>query len=409
MWRAWSVDWGQVYAVANDLKQADSRVGYYMRRAVDLYPPFRGLIRKSNYRLEFPNHAFIESIPIDPSGEAGSNADCVVFSELWGAHEIPQQRMWSEMTTPPGKFGRAFRWVETYAGFSGESILLEMLYETGVKNGDWIDLGFSDLPVFVNAKARMLCLWNDRPRLPWQSKEYYSEQEATLLPNEFLRIHRNQWVSSSEKFVPEEWWAQCHFTAHGLNKHPDPVEREPWVIGIDAGISNDHFGIVGWTKLKDRLVLRYVREWIPPKRGKILFSNPANPLDPETPEGELRRLAKAHNVLEFAYDETQMHDLASRLRRSGVGYFRPFPQGIGTLRTPGRPISDKQFYDVIQQRRIIHDGNSVLTAHVSNADALIEGDNRERVRMVKRSDQLKIDTAVASSMSISELLRLNIS
>ena len=395
---AYGTEWASCYAIANDLKGADSRVGYYMRRAIELNPALKQTCNIRNYRIELPNHSFIESIPIDPSGEAGSNADLVVFSELWGAHEEGQTRMWTEMTTPPNKFGRSLRWVETYAGYSGESLLLEQLYDGCVKHGEWLDLGLGDLEVYVNKQARMLCLWNTRPRLSWQKPDYYSEQEAILPPNEFLRIHRNQWVSSTAEFIPKEWWDACHFSQHGLKEMLLPTSKTPCVFGVDAGVSNDHFGITGVFRQGKTVIPFYSQEWIPPKNGKLDF---------RLPELEIRRLAKLYNVVEWAYDEFQLHDMTTRLRREGVGYFRSFPQGQGTHQAPGRPVADKLLYDVIQQKRLIHGGNAVLTEHVLNANAQVEG-RHERLMLVKRSPFHKIDCAVALSMASSEALRLNI-
>jgi len=185
LWRAFQVDWGSVYVVANDLKQADSRVSYYMRRAIELNPAMGGVkVKPSGYKITTPGKSTIEAIPIDPKGEAGSNADMIIFSELWGAKQSAAKQMWSEMTLSPLKFGLSQRWVETYAGFEGESPILEMLYNQGVNEGQRLDLSYEDtetgefydltgLQVYANPAARLFCLWNDRPWLPWQTPEYY--------------------------------------------------------------------------------------------------------------------------------------------------------------------------------------------------------------------------------------------
>ena len=307
LWYAFQVEWGQVIIVANDLKQADSRVGYYLRRAIEKSPELSAICKITKYRIDLPNRTFIEMVPIDPSGEAGGNADMVVYSELWGAHEEAKQRMWTETTLPPNKFGKAFRWVETYAGYSGESILLEQLYQQGTKQGK--RMADTIAPMYINKPARMFCMWNQAGLMPWHTQEYYAQESAVLLPNEFKRVHQNTWVTSEDVFVPIEWFDACR------DELPAEVENEPWIIGMDAGVSSDNFAIVAVTRDPrddNKSIVRYCRKWVPPKNGKIDFQGTE---DNPGPEYEIRRLCERHNVIEVTYDPMQLEDMAGRLRK----------------------------------------------------------------------------------------------
>ena len=67
----------------------------------------------------------------------------------------------------------------------------------------------SPLELYANEEAGMLCLWNTQPRCPWQTKKYYASEAKILPTNQFLRVHRNQWTTSTETFVPMEWWDAC--------------------------------------------------------------------------------------------------------------------------------------------------------------------------------------------------------
>jgi phage terminase large subunit-like protein len=375
--------WGQIVSVANDLKQADSRVAYYMRRAIELNPKMKAKCKVRNYKATFPNGTFFESVPIDPTGEAGGNADMVIFSELWGSHSKAQQRMWTEMTLPPLKYGKAFRWVETYAGYVGESPTLEMLHEQG-KTGQQLD----GLPVWINDKARLFLMWNQEPRLPWQTPEYYASEAAILTDSEFRRVHKNQWVSSVDQFVPDAWWDACK------GDRPDLAPGKPLVFALDAAITGDCFGMVGVSRHPDdntRVVVRYAQKWNAPKNGKINYA----PI-----EQEIRRLADQNNVIEWAYDPYQLHSMCSRLATDGVGWFREFKQG------EPRIVADKQLQDLIRDRRIVHGGEADLTQHIKNANAKQEGERR--IRLVKRTNSLKIDLAVCLSMSVAECMRMRL-
>jgi len=169
------------------------------------------------------------------------------------------------------------------------------------------------------------------------------------------------------------------------------LKDEPIVIGMDAGVSGDCFGIVAVSRetQTDNVSVRYSRKWTPPKGGTLDFAGP---------EAEIRRLCAGHNVIEIAYDPYQLHDMATRLRNEGLTYFRAVGQ------TQDRLVADKQLYDVIRDRRIRHSGEPDLTEHIQNANAKTEGD---KLRLVKRAEHMKIDLAVALSMATMRILKMN--
>ena len=391
--RAARLNWGSVKIVANDLKQADSRVAFYARRAIELNPAQFGQwrVKPSGYQITTPQRTTIEAIPVDPKGEAGGNDDLIIFSELWAANNAAAQRMWVEMTLSPMKFGYSQRWVETYAGFSGESPLLEQLYETGVKGGEQLDLGIPDLEVYANYSARMLTLWNTVPRCEWQTGEdgqaYYAQEAATLRPDQFQRVHRNQWITSENVFVPGEWWDNCQ------GEFPTFERRTPVIIGMDAGVSSDCFALVGVSRVAGIVYPRIVRIWKPEKNRKIDFD--------EIDRVIRHELVKDYNVVQICLDPHQLHQMATNLRRDAVAWMFEFQQARPRL------IADKMLYDDIRDRKIIHDGNVQLAEHIKNANSKSTGDI-DKLRIVKRAPQLKIDAAVALSMANHEARRLNL-
>jgi len=314
----------------------------------------------------------------------------------------------SEMTLSPTKFGKSFRWVESYAGFQEESELLYGLYEMGVRQGRqmWKDRLYevtegdpTPLELFVNEEARMLCLWNTQPRCPWQTRAYYASEEKVLTPAQFARMHRNQWVSSEETFVPMEWWDNCARTESEFPKIEK--NRTPMIIALDAAVSDDTFGL--WMGCRhpenpgDILVI-YAQRWKPVQGHKVNFVGTEEKPGPEL---VLRRLIREYNVIEVAYDPYQLHDMATRLKGEGLAWFREFPQ------TGDRLTADSQLRALIRERRIWHRGEPELREHVGNANAKVDNEDR-RLRIVKRMEKLKIDLAVAMSMGCHEVLRLNL-
>ena len=342
--------WGSVKVIANDLKQADSRVAYYLRRAIELNPRMVDTVKQVRYKTTIQgNSSTIEAIPIDPGGEAGGNDDLLIFSEMWAAKHKAIQTMWTEMTLSPTKFGYSQRWIETYAGHQGESPILEQLYRQGIKEGRKLDLSYtdksgqhhdlSDLEVYANGP--LLCLWNTKPRCPWQTSDYYASEAAVLTPNEFNRVHRNQWTSSVDTFVPPEWWSSCQANI------PQVQPKETIVLAMDAGVSDDSFALCGVRKWgADGVDVVYSRRWLPPEGGKISFTNPDNPNDRETPEGEIRYLCGQYNVVMVAYDPYQLEDMANRLGREGVAWFFAFSQGSMRL------TADSGLRTLIREKRL---------------------------------------------------------
>lgn len=416
LFMAWHTPNGSIKIIANDIKQADSRVAYYLRLAIKLNPVMRQAVYQRNYYLRVPNGCAIEAVPIDPKGEAGGNDDMIVFSELWGASNEAAKRMWTESTVPPNKFGRAFRWIETYAGFEGESELLYNLYEQTVLTGR--RLPEFEAPVYINDSGQF-ALWNCTPRLAWQSEAYYASELATIGNEvEFNRVHRNQWGSSTSKFVEVEQWDSCRANL------PERQPNEPMIVAIDGAISNDCFAIVGVSRRQNNYYVRFVKIWRPTpgvpldfymtdkllaefREVYINYSVPDEQRRQEcqkilarsdTPEAVIRSLALAKNVAKFVYDRFAIQQLISKLQ--GAAYFEVFDQNTKRL------IADKALHDLIMSSQIKHDGNPALAEHIKNANAKIEGD--KKLRIVKRSLALKIDAAVTLSMACHAASEMNI-
>ena len=135
-----------------------------------------------------------------------------------------------------------------------------------------------------------------------------------------------------------------------------------------------------------RLAVRYVRPYVPAK---------GVPLDFDAIERDIRYLVQTYAVQQIAYDPFLLGQLMRRLT-TGPNAIRtpvePFPQGAQRLE------SDKGLFDLITQRRIAHDGNAELRAHLANANRKVDAESR-KLRIVKRTYQLKIDLAVALSMA----------
>lgn len=384
LYLAWHNPYETVRVVGNDLKQADSRTFAYIKNAIELNPRLSAQCKINNYKIELPNKTVIHAIAVDPKGEAGGGDLVTCFTELWGYKNEASKKLWVETALSPLKFGKSLRWCETYAGHIGESPILEGLYEAGVTHGTPVDVGIEGLELFSN--GRQLTLWNTRARCDWQTPAYYAYEATQYTPEEYRRIHENAWASSTDMFVPQEWWKSCEFSPY-----PEFGRMTPMVIAMDAAISGDSFGLVGVSRIKGKTYIRYVNEYKPPLNGKIDF---------EEPRAEVERLAKLYNVECVCFDPYALEYLSSLMVERGIVFMQPFNQSGKRLE------ADRALYDAIRERAIAHNGDVRLTQHIYNANRKTEGENK--MRIVKRQDSQKIDLAVCLSMAHHTIVNLEI-
>lgn len=419
--------WGdkpEIYCLANDYEQAEGRIHSAAKLSIEFAPAYNKKRRElpGSWRVReqiltnLSTGATIKALAGDYKGEAGSNPSLSLWSELWGYELERALRLWDELTPPPTR-RLAMRWVETYAGFEGESVLLYDLYTLSVKKG--IQLQVQDLdragvpeadrafeeskrptdkvPIYVNDAAGVCAYWDEgiqARRMPWQQGEaglkYYTEQRRTLRTVAFERFHLNLWANAVGAFIAREKWDAC--------EKPMPVfdPRAKVVIGVDASVSRDCTALVmvgRHPEYNQEIVVRRVYIWTPTPDDKMDYD--------ATLTVALNAVRAQYRVALVAYDPHQLHHWATQQRKDTKLRFLDFPQGDRRL------IADKQLADMIEAGSIHHDGNPGLTAHVMAAAAKEDPDGR-KLRIIKKNQLIPIDACVALSMAAYECLRLNL-
>lgn len=409
---------GEILCVGNDAEQARERAFKAMRISIELTPGYRPSSQMLGNRWHvltkearcLTTGTQVKAIATDYKGEAGANPILVCWTELWGFTLTRDLRFWAEMAPSPTR-PDSIQWIETYAGYEGESQLLWNLYDSVVLNGRQLTAGEMDavgafeeatepespVPCFVNERAGLFAYWDEgiqARRMPWQRGEhgdrYYAGEAARQTSKQMVRLHSNSWVSAESQFIVIEWWDAA------VDPMPlVPGERTKLVIALDAAVTGDCFGLLAISRADKNdppgLAVRAVHKWTPPPGGAIDFAGP---------EAVLKDLCRDYNVVEVAYDDYQLHDFSTRLQKAGVAWFRKFGQQQERL------TADKGLYDLIVNRRIRHDGNLDLREHLTNANAKQAANEDTRLRIVKKSDTRKIDLAVCLSMASQECLRL---
>lgn len=220
----------------------------------------------------------------------------------------------------------------------------------------------------------------------------YVEQRAqTLTEAERRVLLEAAWedIDDVDRFLSSiSWWDACKEAL------PPLTDREPLVIALDGAVSGDSFGLVGVTRHPQRhedVAVRLVREWVP--RGA--------PLDFPAIQTEVAAIIRQWYTVIIVYDPYQLHQMAQQLTNDLGVWCEPFGQQQPRL------IADKQLLDLVMRRGIAHDGNVALRQAIDNADRKAS-DDRQTLRIVKRSGGLKIDLAVATSMGAAKCLELNL-
>lgn len=427
---------GEVYCIGNDLDQAKGRSFESIGTSIKLTPgatqkagdwvlPGRYVCQKTQISC-LSSGTYIRAIAVDARGEAGSNPDLSIWTELWGFEYEEALRFWDEMTPVPTK-PHSMRLVETYAGYDGSSKLLMSLYDQGLTgqrltNHEFATAArrspedyetylhaFEELggdpeaptPIYINQAAGLFMYWDDgvqARRMPWQKgdlgKRYYVTQEAQLRPEAYRRLHENKWAGDEGAFVPMDKWDACkHNIVAEYKGEPGtlpyfmPGDRTPVVLAVDAASTSDCFGIVAVTRHpahpRTHVAVRAVRRYDPPPGGRIDYAEP---------EAFIREVCSQYNVVQITYDPYQLEQLSQALRRDGI-WCDEFPQMGDRLR------ADRALYDRIMRGELAHDGNEQLREHILNANAKLQKDEDSKMRIVKRAAGRKIDLAVCTSMA----------
>lgn len=362
----------ELLIVANDLEQAQGRVFKELVRMIAASPPLAAKVtRQTRGEVELVSGTTIKTLAADYAGAAGSNHGLVSFDELWAYTSEGARRLWDELTPVPTR-RISLRLVTTYAGFMGESVLLEELYKAG-QGGHPV---LPDLP--AHAAGQLFMYWDHAPRMPWQTKEYYESQRASLRSSAYLRLHENRWVTGAEGFL----------TAAQVDAITDPAHRPPLpqaatlYVGLDASVKRDSTALVAVHWQDEELLLGPVKVWTP-RAGE--------PVDFAAVEDELLLWQEQFPIAAVSFDPYQLAALAQRLVAAGVPMVE-LPQTLPNLTEAATTL-----LDAIQHKRLRLWECATLRGALLNA-VLIEGPRG--LRIAKEKTSKKIDAAAALSFAV---------
>jgi phage terminase large subunit-like protein len=361
----------EAICAANDYDQSVGRVFAAIKRIIECSPLLRGEAKITADKITIAG-AVISAIPSNYASAAGANPVVAVFDELWAYSLERLRRLFDELVPPPTR-RIACRLTVTYAGFEGESILLEELYRRGLKQ--------PQVGPNLYAGDGMLMFWTHEPIAPWQTASWLAQMRGSLRLNQYMRMIENRFVSTETAFVELPAWDKCVDPTLGhLPRNPG---LSIWV-GVDASIKHDATAIVAVTWEEETQKVRLVTH-------RVFQPTADEPLDFEaTIERTLLDWHTAYFLRRVLFDPYQMQATAQRLTKAGLRI-------IEFAQTPANLTEASQnLFDLIQQQRVVLYPDAGMRLAISQTVAL---ETPRGWRIDKQKQSHKIDVVVALAMA----------
>jgi phage terminase large subunit-like protein len=307
---------------ANDFEQASSRVFHAVSRLLD---PRRTrqlkLAKITANQILFPSTGgTITAISSDYASSAGANPNLVVFDELWGYSSERSRRLFDELVPPPTR-KIATRLTVTYAGYEGESELLESLYKRGVQG--------EEIAPALYRQPGMLMFWSHEPVAPWQSEQWLLAMRSQLRPNAYLRLIENRWVSSESNYVDMADFDQC------VDPEARPVLNDPHLpvfIGLDGSYQHDSTAI-------SVVCFDHKQQKVRMVAHKVFTPTKDQPVDFAAVEAELLDMRRRFAVQAIFFDPYQLIALSQRMEILGLP-MEPFTQTSSNLEAAATNLAE---------------------------------------------------------------------
>jgi len=356
-----------VYSCAGDRKQA-SIVFDEAKRMVRADPELSALLRIQRWHIEGPNDSIYRVLSADAELQQGLNPTFVLFDEV---HVQKNRDLWDAMVMGMVRPGAMIVGITT-AGFDRTTLAWD-LYERG-RAGEFF-FWWSQPPDHG-------CDWQDEtawreanPALGDFLPLFAVQEDARTTPeSSFRRFHLNQWTTTHSAWLPHGVWD----SAADPERIFDPAL--PFVAFADGSWTNDSTGLVAETIEAPHLSV--LGHWTP--------QSDTGHIDMGAVEFRVREVLAMDGCRELAFDSARFPDLYQRLEAEG------FPVvGWPTNSLQRMVPACAEFYEAVTDRRLTHDGDPRLAAHIANA---VLKEDRYGPRIVKesKSSARKIDLAVCA-------------
>jgi phage terminase large subunit-like protein len=207
----------------------------------------------------------------------------------------------------------------------------------------------------------------------------------------FRRLHLNQWTAGEEVWITAERWAAC------LDVDEEIPEDADVFVGVDASWTNDATAVAVAHKLEDGRVVLRCHVWSALAETEAHTRVYGGRIDFGAVEDFIGSLAQRYRVREVVFDPDFFARSAELLSEQGL-MVAPIDQRSRAMRE-----AYSQFYEAVGACQVAHDGDAVLTAHVTAAAATLDEYGSWKVR--KKRQTRKIDGLVACVIAFSRAAR----
>jgi phage terminase large subunit-like protein len=357
---------------ANDFEQASSRVFEMVRRIIEVSPLLRADAKLTQDKITLAGTT-VTAIPSNYASAAGADPVISTFDELWGFASERARRLFDELVPPPTR-KIALRLTVTYAGFSGESVLLEELYQRGIEQ--------PEIAPSLHAGAGMLMAWHHEPVAPWQTEAWLADMRRSLRPNQFSRMIENRFVATDASFVDMALWDA------GVDPKLGRMISDralPCWAAVDASVKHDStaLALVSFDKATQQVRLCDHRIITPSADKPIDFAVDV--------ERTLRDWHDRFLLRSIYYDPYQMQAVAQRLAQQHLP-MKEFPQTIPNLTAMAEAL-----FDSIKGRNLLLYPDEQMRTAIARAIA-VEGARGWKISKERQSH--KIDIVIALGMAV---------
>jgi phage terminase large subunit-like protein len=410
---------GAVFGCATDRQQASLVFDVAVQMVEQLPAIFRHVkIMRSQKRMIFtPLNAFYQVLSAEAYTKDGLNAHGIIFDEL---HAQPDRRFFDTVTSGSGiAREQPLTFIITTAGFERDSICYELHKKAeDVLRGKIIDPTF--YPVIYGAAEDddWTCekTWkkaNPSYGITIKKDGFRAEFENAKLSqveqNKFRRLHLNQWVKQSVRWMPMELWDTSDAALD-----IESLAGRSCYGGLDLSSSNDMSAFVlvfPPDDITDEEGVFHVLPfyWIPEYDMKTRIIKDRVPYDEwhmkgflEATEGnvinykfiqqKIGELDQIYDIKEIAYDRWGAEMLVQCLTDEGI-FTERFGMGYSSMSSP-----TKEVMRLVKQKRIAHGGHPILRWNFDNI--VVQTDEAGNIKPDKKRATERIDGAVAMIMAL---------